>query len=160
MMKLRYQLILLPTVLLLFAAAEAAAADHQTDDDAIKKFPSLVAWFRAHGGKIDDRITLGYEPNSGIRGIIATETIEPETILMHTPSKLMINAADGRDSNHCDIIQRIIDELNLGIESKWKIYFQFDGSTSSSSPGRVPTQWKRTGEPGSRALTALQVSCM
>jgi hypothetical protein len=146
-------------------AAAAVNTGESKDAATIKNFPSLVDWFHSNDGKIDPRITLGYEgggdddgSKKGIRGLIATAHIEPETVLIHTPESLMITTAEG---THCGIIQRIIDELSLGDDSKWSTYFQFDGSNnfddeaSSSSP-RVPTEWKMEGQPGSRALSELQ----
>jgi hypothetical protein len=175
------------TILLAVAVATAAAAGHDdniiiNDDPQIKNFPDLVNWFTSHGGTIDPRITLGYEPSnninkSNIRGMIATEHIPPETVLIHTPASLMIRQPDD-DQGVMDcwngsgkMIQRIIDELELGTESKWDMYFKFDGSISHDNDEdgagddngdkkeghtRVPTQWNKEGQPGSRAITELQ----
>lgn len=160
-------LALLSAAALIVGTTAAAANTGESKDAAIKNFPSLVDWFHSNDGKIDPRITLGYEGGGesssggaikkGIRGLVATAHIEPETVLIHTPASLMITTVE---RTHCGIIQRIIDELSLGDDSKWSIYFQFDGSNNfddetSSSP-RVPTEWKTEGQPGSRALSELQ----
>jgi len=168
---------LLPTILASTAVATvaAAAAAEQHDDDnnsniindpLIQNFPDLVNWFTSHGGKIDPRITLGYEAQRHIRGMIATERIPRETVLIHTPGSLMISSPEG--GSHCDMIQRIVEELKLGKESKWEVYFKFDGSSNGShveddddnngkeGHTRIPTQWKQHGQPGSRAIQELQ----
>jgi len=177
-------LLLLTTI---FAAAAAVAAS-SSDDPSITDFPALVTWFRSHGGFIDDRITMGWEtmkpsshigttaaastPNNNneinhrIRGMLATERIEPETVLIHIPKYLMLSEAPSSSNDHkCALIQTVIDELTLGKESKWHMYFKFDGtnsdnepsaSSSNDGPTRVPTQWVREGQPGSRAIHELQ----
>ncbi|KAK1742711.1 hypothetical protein QTG54_006308 [Skeletonema marinoi] len=162
---------LLPTILTAVFGSASAAKDSQYDP--IQNFPALVEWFTSHGGQIDPRITLGYEPSTNpkvrIRGMIATAHIEPETVLIHTPASLMISDFD---RNHCEVIQRVVEELELGEESKWDIYFKFDGSSLVSASGlddgeeeeqghgqrhtRTPTQWKTEDQPGSRAILELQ----
>lgn len=166
MMLLSHLFLALLSAAAVIVGTAAANTGGESKDTTIKNFPSLVEWFHSNNGKIDPRITLGYEgggdddgSKKGIRGLIATAHIEPETVLIHTPASLMITTAE---RTHCGIIQRIIDELTLGDDSKWSIYFQFDGSnnfeeaSSSSSSPRVPTEWKTEGQPGSRALSELQ----
>jgi len=162
---------LLPTILTAVFGSASAAKDSQYDP--IQNFPALVEWFTSHGGQIDPRITLGYEPSTNpkvrIRGMIATAHIEPETVLIHTPASLMISDFD---RNHCEVIQRVVEELELGEESKWDMYFNFDGSSLVSASGlddgeeeeqghgqrhtRTPTQWKTEDQAGSRAIQELQ----
>ena len=50
-----------------------AAADDV--DPMISGFPNFANWFRAGGGVIDDRITIGYEPGTKIRGMISTSIL-------------------------------------------------------------------------------------
>lgn len=168
-------LLLVPTILA--AAIFTAAAANDNEDPTIQNFPSLVKWFTSNGGLIDPRITLGYEPSSSnnnvrIRGMIATERIEPETVLIHTPASLMINdSKGGQFVNQCDVIQRIVEELELGKDSLWDVYFSFDGSSSGGEDNgddnetdkhkqrlhtRTPSHWNREDQPGSRAIKELQ----
>lgn len=170
-MKLLHRLLstVLGVVVVASSVGVASAANNDDDPIIIQNFPKLVTWFTSHGGKIDPRITLGYEdPTNGsrnkIRGMIATEHIDPETVLIHTPASLMISSATG---DHCDMIARVVEELELGMESLWEVYFKFDGSSSTGSGlegddkhhhrhTRVPTQWYKEGQPGSRAIKELQ----
>ena len=137
-----------------FFSTSAAATD-DTEDPTIQKYPELVKWFTTHGGLVDPRITLGYEESSRIRGMIATEHIEPGTVLVHTPASLMIKENEGEHqyTDHCAMIQRIVEEIELGKDSKWNVYFEFDGS---SKGGGTPTQWDKEDQPGSRAIKELQ----
>ena len=45
-------------------------------------FPSFVP--------VDDRVAIGYETDSNIRGTIATADIPAETAIMHIPKSLII----------------------------------------------------------------------
>ena len=149
-MKLLYHLLLTP-----LTAAFASG------DDTIQNFPHLVNWFTSNGGKIDTRITLGYEP-SNIRGMIATERIEAGAVLTYTPGSLIISPPNGKHG--CGLIDRVIDELELGTESQWDMYFKFDGSTAVTNDSdqqkvehtRIPSHWNKEGEIGSRAILELQ----
>ena len=83
-------LALLSAAALIVGTAAAANNTGESKDAAIKNFPSLVDWFHSNDGKIDPRITLGYEGSGGgesssggaikkkgIRGLVATAHIEP-----------------------------------------------------------------------------------
>ena len=119
-------------------------------DPLIKGFPDFVKWFRSNGGTIDDRITIGYEPGTNIRGMMATAPIPANTILIHTPKSLVLKPADAVDQ--CKDIEGTINEMKLGPQSKWHAYFEFGDSSGS----RVPCQWDRAnGEPGT-AMRELQ----
>lgn len=132
-----------------------AAADDV--DPMISGFPNFANWFRAGGGVIDDRITIGYEPGTKIRGMISTSAIPIDTLLIHTPGSL-VTGADGPedgleegvgvDSDQCVKVRLIRDEMAKGSESKWHTYFQYDGSDHS----HIPSQWDRSG----RAIAELQ----
>ena len=149
-------LLSLSTITILTAAffSTSAVAD-DVEDPTIQKYPELKNWFISNGGLIDPRITLGYEEPSHIRGMIATEHIEPGTVLIHTPSSLMIKDTEGehKTADQCAMIQRIVEEIELGKDSKWDVYFDFDGS---SKGGGTPTEWIKEGQPGSRAIKELQ----
>lgn len=99
--------------------------------------------------------------------MIATERIEPETVLIHTPASLMINDVNGGPyQDQCALVQRIVEELELGQDSKWDMYFKFDGSSVPDADDeeeqehhrhtQIPTQWIREDQPGSRAIKELQ----
>ena len=94
---------------------------------------------------VDDRITIGYEPGSILRGLIATAPIPAETILIHTPYNLHMSSHTG---DTCQDIKNIHREMSKGIESVWYTYFSFDDSSGS----RVPSNWNRDG----RAVQELQ----
>lgn len=145
-----------------------AAYQHDDVDPTIQNYPSLVNWFTSHGGQIDPRITLGYEEPAHIRGMIATERIEAETVLIHTPASLMINDVNGGPSQVlCAVIDRVVEELELGQDSKWDMYFKFDGSSVPDPDDeeeqqrlhrhtQTPSHWNKEGQPGSRAIAELQ----
>lgn len=94
---------------------------------------------------VDDRITIGYESGTNIRGTIATSSIPSDTILMHTPHNLLLSS---HTDSTCEDIKTILHEIRKGVESVWYIYFNFDDSSGS----RVPSQWNREG----RAVQELQ----
>jgi hypothetical protein len=150
------KLLRLSTILAAAFFSTSAATD-ETEDPTIQKYPELVKWFTTHGGLVDPRITLGYEESSRIRGMIATEHIEPGTVLVHTPASLMIkeNEREHQYTDHCAMIQRIVEEIELGKDSKWDVFFQFDGSDPEGG-GIIPTQWDKEDQPGSRAIKELQ----
>ena len=104
--------------------------------DLISKFPKLVEWFRKHGGTLDDRVVIGYEPGSKIRGTIANADIPAETVIMHIPQSLILA---GEDNDWCPSYEAIKHEMSLGNKSKWFEYLDFDDSTGS----RLPLQWTR-----------------
>jgi len=95
---------------------------------------------------VDNRITVGYEPGTNIRGMITTDDIPKGTILIHTPGSLVVSA----QSTQCQTIANIVKEMNSGVESKWKLYFDYDDSSGS----HIPSQWDRS-ESG-RAIQELQ----
>ncbi|KAL3764530.1 hypothetical protein ACHAW5_004794 [Stephanodiscus triporus] len=134
-------------------ATRATSAHHTGESDdprASSKFPNLVKWFRNHGGTIDDRVTNGYEPGSNIRGMIATDDIPAETILVHTPGSLVIPG--NHDCCGCKNIEAVKEELRKGEQSKWHTYFDF---VDISSWSRVPFDWDRARGSG-RAIQELQ----
>ena len=94
---------------------------------------------------VDERITIGYEPGTNIRGMIASAPIPAGTLLIHTPGSLVLS---GPNDNQCSIIQVIVDEMKLGEDSKWHLYIEVDDSSGS----RIPSQWSKTG----RAIKELQ----
>ncbi|KAL3816110.1 hypothetical protein ACHAXA_011607 [Cyclostephanos tholiformis] len=124
------------------------------DDPLISKFPILVKWFRDNGGMIDDRVAIGYEPGSDVRGTIATADIPAETIIMHIPVSLVIRGSNPDD--WCQSIEAVNYELGRGEQSKWYNYFDFDDSAGS----RLPLEWERDGASGGggsgRAIRELQ----
>ncbi len=99
---------------------------------------------------VDDRVTIGYEPGSHIRGIIATADIPAETIIMDIPGSLVIRSMDHPD-DWCQSIEAVNEELGKGSQSKWYDYFDFDDSSGS----RLPLEWDRSNGPG-RAIQELQ----
>ncbi|KAL3774299.1 hypothetical protein ACHAW5_010203 [Stephanodiscus triporus] len=109
-------------------------------DPLISKFPKFVEWFRRQGGFIDDRVTIGYEPGSNIRGMITTADIPAKTEIMHIPKSLIIGGVDW-----CQDFETIKKEMDMGPLSKWFDYFDFDDSSGS----RLPLEWDRSDEPGS-----------
>ena len=151
------RLLLLFSFASILVTAAAAASETNNDDPLISNFPALVSWFRSHGGTIDPRITIGYEPprdeskaDVKIRGMIATSDIPAETLLIHCPASLVLHA---EGNGQCFHIERTIFELKLGNQSKWHAYFQFDDTMRS----RVPTQWSRDANgAGGRAVLELQ----
>eukprot|EP00571_Detonula_confervacea_P008181 CAMPEP_0172319530 /NCGR_PEP_ID=MMETSP1058-20130122/37916_1 /TAXON_ID=83371 /ORGANISM="Detonula confervacea, Strain CCMP 353" /LENGTH=438 /DNA_ID=CAMNT_0013034601 /DNA_START=59 /DNA_END=1375 /DNA_ORIENTATION=- len=131
--------------------ATTAAQDTESeknDDPLISEFPNLVAWFRSNGGTIDDRVIIGHEPGTKIRGMIATAPIPAETVLIHTPGSIILSSPGGKS---CQQIEETVKEMKLGTESKWHSYFEFD----DSSGNHIPTQWDRSKGPG-RAMKELQ----
>ena len=121
-----------------------AAKDN--DDPLIVKFPLFKSWFASNGGIIDSRVTIGYDEN-GIRGMIATETIPKHTVIIECPSELVFGSRVS-DSNQCAQVANIAEHLNMGVNSQWHTYFDFDDSLGS----RLPFDWKD----GSRILDELQ----
>lgn len=101
-------------------------------------FPSFVP--------VDDRVAIGYETDSNIRGTIATADIPAETAIMHIPKSLIIGGVDW-----CPNVEVIKEEMGMGPESKWFDYFDFDDSSGS----RLPLEWDRSDGPGS-AVRELQ----
>ena len=119
-------------------------------DKYVAEYPSLVSWFRSHGGAVDDRVTIGYmphpDPSVKIRGMIATEDIPAGTQICHAPASLMISGSDRQDS--CTMVAAIVDEIELGEQSRWFDYIKFDDSVGS----RIPSVWQK----GARAVDELQ----
>jgi hypothetical protein len=99
---------------------------------------------------VDDRVTIGYEPGSNIRGIIATADIPAETIIMDIPGSLVIRGTDNPD-DWCQFFEAVKEELGKGLQSKW--YDYLDSVDSSGS--RLPLEWDRSNGPG-RAIQELQ----
>ena len=100
---------------------------------------------------VDDRLTIGYEPGTKIRGMIATALIPAKTVLIHTPGPLVLSAPTiplTSSEDQCEFVEKIIGELKVGDQSKWHTHFAFDDSSGS----HVPSQWDRS----SRAMTELQ----
>ncbi|KAL3760362.1 hypothetical protein ACHAWU_000337 [Discostella pseudostelligera] len=118
------------------SSSSVAAAADENNDPLISKWPEFVAWYRSHGGIVDDRITIGYEADTHIRGTIATALIPADTLLMHTPHNLLLTSNTG---DTCEDIKYVQNEMNKGEESIWYTYFNFDDSSGS----RVPSQWNR-----------------
>lgn len=81
---------------------------------------------------VDDRISIGYEPGTTLRGLIATAPIPADTILVHTPPSLIISSSDPNDK--CQVIDIMKNEMRLGTESKWYSYFEFDDKSGSHLP--------------------------
>mmetsp|Transcript_38323 Transcript_38323/g.92429 ORF Transcript_38323/g.92429 Transcript_38323/m.92429 type:complete len:431 (-) Transcript_38323:39-1331(-) len=137
----------------LFAVASIAAlpgaiaAKDENDDPLISGFPGFATWYRSHGGTLDDHVTIGLEPGSDVRGMIATAPIPAGALLIHTPGNLVLPIS----GDACQHVQAIINEIRLGDQSKWQPYFEFDGTAGS----HVPTQWDRSNGPG-RAMNELQ----
>lgn len=139
------QLLNLVVIVSALALPGTTATQEPENDRLISEFPNFVAWFQFHGGTIDDRVVIGREPGTSIRGMISTSPIPAETILMHTPGSIVLSSPDG---NFCDNVAQSVRELKLGTESKWHPYFEFD----DSSGNHIPTQWDRSG----RAIMELQ----
>lgn len=129
------------------ALVPSAIAADDTNDPLISKFPSLVQWFQEHGGTIDPRVTIGYEPPplSYIRGTIASSDIEAETTIIHIPGSLAIKSVV---DDYCASTKAVVDEIAKGQQSKWYDYFDFDDSNGS----RLPLDWDRN----ARAIHELQ----
>jgi len=147
------QLIQLITGFIIFALPQVAAyldpkSQPENIDPLISGFGNFVSWFRSHGGTIDDRVIIGYEPGTKIRGMIATALIPAGTLLVNTPVSLVLSHPS---SDQCLIIAEILKELKAGTQSKWHDYFEFDDSSGS----RLPTQWNRGNGPW-KAMTELQ----
>ena len=141
-------LVLRSSLLLCTASSAAADNDNTNDNDPlISKFPELVQWFQDHGGTIDPRVTVGYEPPplSYIRGTIASSYIEAETTLIHIPGSLAIQRVN---DDYCALTKAVVTEITKGPQSKWYTYFDFDDSNGS----RLPVNWDRNG----RAVHELQ----
>eukprot|EP00553_Chaetoceros_curvisetus_P011215 CAMPEP_0204642240 /NCGR_PEP_ID=MMETSP0717-20131115/51580_1 /ASSEMBLY_ACC=CAM_ASM_000666 /TAXON_ID=230516 /ORGANISM="Chaetoceros curvisetus" /LENGTH=375 /DNA_ID=CAMNT_0051662999 /DNA_START=664 /DNA_END=1791 /DNA_ORIENTATION=+ len=79
------------------------------------------------------------------------------------------NGGGGPYQDQCAMVQRIVEELELGQDSKWDMYFKFDGSSvpdnnkddeeeqqQQQRHTQIPSQWIREGQPGSRAIKELQ----
>jgi len=130
----------------LVAANAADSKSSEENDPLISGFGNFVSWFRSHGGTVDDRIIIGHEPGTNIRGMIATAPIPANTLLIHTPGSLVLKNPGNYDQ--CLRIGEIISELEAGIESKWHTYFEFDDSSGHN----IPSQWDRSG----RAMDELQ----
>lgn len=130
-------------------ARPGAASADESDDPHITGFPGFLEWYRSNGGTIDERVTIGYEPGTKIRGMIATAAIPANTVLIHTPEPIVLSIVEG--NSPCQTIEEIISEMKLGSQSKWHIYFEYDDSSSS----RVPSQWDKSNGPG-RAMNELQ----
>ncbi|KAL3806642.1 hypothetical protein ACHAXA_001944 [Cyclostephanos tholiformis] len=113
-------------------------------DPLISKFPILVEWFRRHGGTIDDRVEIGYESGTNIRGTIANADIPPDTVIMYVPRSLIMGGVDW-----CPDVETLRGEIELGSRSKWHEYLDFDDSSGS----RLPLEWDRNGD----AVRELQV---
>lgn len=109
-------------------------------DSLLDGWPNFVHWFRSHGGTVDGRLTVGYDPRTAThsRGMIATSDIPAGTFLTEIPQSLFVKFT-GVDQ--CAHFQVIMDDLNKGTNSKWHTYFEFDGSTGSGT--RTPYQWNR-----------------
>jgi len=137
------------SLILTLAAVGTTTIATSQSDDLISKFPSLVTWFRSHGGIIDDRVKIGYD-EKGIRGTIATDFIPADTLLMHAPSSIMLNSDDG-GRDQCNQIAKVVEELNKGEASKWHEYFSFDDSLGS----RIPSQWDDRAHPEGRTGRAM-----
>ena len=127
-----------------------ADEDPEYVDKYVAEYPSLVSWFRSHGGTVDDRVTIGYmphpDPSVKIRGMIATEDIPAGTQICHTPQSLMISGPDRSDQ--CGQVAAIVNEIEAGDKSKWFNYIKFDDSMGS----RIPSVWQK----GARANDELQ----
>eukprot|EP00581_Thalassiosira_minuscula_P029135 CAMPEP_0183787662 /NCGR_PEP_ID=MMETSP0739-20130205/67659_1 /TAXON_ID=385413 /ORGANISM="Thalassiosira miniscula, Strain CCMP1093" /LENGTH=474 /DNA_ID=CAMNT_0026031753 /DNA_START=26 /DNA_END=1454 /DNA_ORIENTATION=- len=149
-MRLHHLVIIVSALVVPRAGADAQPEPVKNDDPLISKFPDFTAWFRNHGGTIDDRITIGYEPDSNIRGMIATAPIPAGTLLMHTPDNIVLRSPTGKDQ--CLQVEETKKELKLGEDSKWHVYFQFDDSKGS----HVPFQWDTSNRSGGRAVMELQ----
>eukprot|EP00581_Thalassiosira_minuscula_P009039 CAMPEP_0183702452 /NCGR_PEP_ID=MMETSP0737-20130205/548_1 /TAXON_ID=385413 /ORGANISM="Thalassiosira miniscula, Strain CCMP1093" /LENGTH=440 /DNA_ID=CAMNT_0025929061 /DNA_START=128 /DNA_END=1447 /DNA_ORIENTATION=- len=149
-MRLHHLVIIVSALVVPRAGADAQPEPVKNDDPLISKFPDFTAWFRNHGGTIDDRITIGYEPDSNIRGMIATAPIPAGTLLMHTPDNIVLHSPSKDDQ--CLQVEEAKKELKLGEDSKWHVYFQFDDSKGS----HVPFQWDTSNRSGGRAVMELQ----
>ncbi|KAL3796623.1 hypothetical protein ACHAW5_010965 [Stephanodiscus triporus] len=133
----------IPIFALPYDVNTAAGSPNETPkrdaDPLISKFPKFVEWFRRQGGFIDDRVTIGYEPGSNIRGMITTADIPP---------KLKSCIFRNRSLSGVDCVsdfETIKKEMVMGPLSKWFEYFDFDDSSGS----RLPLEWDRSDEPGS-----------
>jgi len=130
----------------LVAADAANSKSSEENDPLISGFGNFVSWFRSHGGTVDDRIIIGHEPGTNIRGMIATAPIPANTLLIHTPGSLVLR--NPNNNHRCLRIGEIVQELEAGTKSKWHTYFEFD----DSSGHHIPSQWDRSG----RAMDELQ----
>ncbi|KAL9184621.1 hypothetical protein ACHAXT_012591 [Thalassiosira profunda] len=128
-------------------AVEVASGETFLSDPLIDGYPSFVDWFRSNGGAVDDWVTMGYEPGTTIRGMIATAPIPANTVIVHTPGSLIIASSE---EGQCQSIDAAIKEMELGTRSKWHTYFEFDDSTGS----RIPSQWDGSSE--GQAVKELQ----
>lgn len=90
-------------------------------------------------GIVDDRITIGYEVGTTLRGLIATAPIPAETVLIHTPASLIISSEDPNDK--CRLIDILKHEMRLETQSKWHTYLEFDDQSGS----HLPMNWEREG---------------
>lgn len=125
-------------------------SDIENNDPLISGFGNFVSWFRSHDGTVDDRVTIGYEPDTNIRGMIATAPIPAGTLLMRTPASLILSSP--KRDQQCEVVGGIIKEMEAGTQSKWHTYFEFD---DSSGQQRIPSQWDRSNGQG-RAMDELQ----
>ena len=89
---------------------------------------------------VDDRVAIGREAGSNVRGTIATADIPAEIAIMHIPKSLIIGGVDW-----CPDFETIKKEMDMGPQSKWFDYFDFDDSSGS----RLPLEWDRSDGPGS-----------
>lgn len=131
----------------LVALTAAAAAATESDDPLITKYPQLVSWFTSNGGVIDPRIKIGYD-EKGIRGMIATQPIEKDTVIINCPGSLVVKPDAQESTDQCAPVANIIEHLKAGEKSVWHPYFDFDDSLGS----RIPSEWKEN----SPAIVELQ----
>lgn len=77
--------------------------------------------------------------------MIATADIPAGTLIIHAPGNVVLSTPS---EDQCEKIGEVIREMQVGTQSKWHAYFEFDDSTGS----RLPCEWDRS----ARAITELQ----
>lgn len=102
---------------------------------------NMDSWFSSNGGKAP-KCSLFHFPNN-LRGLIATENIEPEEIFMQVPLHICFRSLPhkGRSWPLC-IASQMLNEFSDGAKSKWHDYF-LTMPASSDFTSSLPMYWRQ-----------------
>mmetsp|Transcript_39263 Transcript_39263/g.66926 ORF Transcript_39263/g.66926 Transcript_39263/m.66926 type:complete len:423 (-) Transcript_39263:34-1302(-) len=140
------KMVKLKRIVLLWNVSISTLALHcfadQENNGINEDFNRLVDWIRAGGGRVDERLGIGFHMHNGenIRGGVALEDIEEGSELLFCPWELVMGTTGGTyvvPDDHCAILEEYAQEVRVGDASFWFPYLAMDDSLST----RIPTVW-------------------
>jgi hypothetical protein len=143
-------------VLLASSFSFAAASGKEASAVDAPHVQEIIDWVRNQGGYFNPKLVIRRaDPtdSTSYLGVFATQYILPGEGLMTVPASCFVKSSDDDDEdatllydhndNVCELTQVLINELNMGVESKFAPYVQY---LLGQERGHIPATWTDDGK--------------